>query len=172
LLVDLNRSARHPNLFSGVTRRLSPDERDTLLARHYTPHRTVVESTVARLARPGALVAHLAIHSFTPRLGGVVRTADLGILYDPARPEERALCAELLRAIRSVDPMLVLRRNYPYRGSADGLTTALRRRFPDSRYTGIEIEMNQRFAEPRRRRRIERALVTALSAVLGRPIRR
>jgi predicted N-formylglutamate amidohydrolase len=41
LLVDLNRSQHHPKLFSEVTKQLSPEERDTLLARHYTPHRSL-----------------------------------------------------------------------------------------------------------------------------------
>ena len=39
---------------------------------------------------------------------------------------------------------LRVRRNYPYRGDADGLTTTLRRRFPWQRYLGIEIEVNQK----------------------------
>jgi hypothetical protein len=37
-----------------------------------------------------------------------------------------------------------LRRNYPYRGQSDGLTTALRRQF-GARYLGIELEINQRW---------------------------
>ena len=41
-------------------------------------------------------------------------------------------------------PEFALRRNSPYRGTADGLTTALRRRYPANRYIGIEVEMNQR----------------------------
>ena len=36
-------------------------------------------------------------------------------------------------------------RNRPYRGTADGLTTALRSRYLPSRYFGIELEVNQRF---------------------------
>src|SRR5437764_832924 len=39
---------------------------------------------------------------------------------------------------------LKVRRNYPYAGRNDGLTTAFRRRFPASRYLGIELEINQR----------------------------
>ena len=35
-------------------------------------------------------VLHVAVHSFTPVLHGERRNADVGLLYDPARPRERA----------------------------------------------------------------------------------
>jgi hypothetical protein len=38
-----------------------------------------------------------------------------------------------------------VRRNYPYRGYADGLTTWLRKRYPDPAYAGIELEINQKY---------------------------
>jgi predicted N-formylglutamate amidohydrolase len=84
------------------------------------------------------------VHSFTPVLDGTARKADIALLYDPARPRERALAAHWLRALRVAEPARVVRRNDPYRGSADGLTTALRGEYPAARYLGIEIEVNQR----------------------------
>jgi len=39
-------------------------------------------------------------------------------------------------------PGLRVRRNYPYRGAADGLTTHLRRQL-GPRYLGVELEINQ-----------------------------
>jgi hypothetical protein len=36
-----------------------------------------------------------------------------------------------------------VRRNYPYRGTADGFTTYLRRQFSARKYLGIELEVNQ-----------------------------
>ena len=42
-----------------------------------------------------------------------------------------------------------MRRNYPYAGKGDGLTSYLRRRFPPGAYVGIELEVNQRHC-PRR----------------------
>jgi hypothetical protein len=44
-------------------------------------------------------------------------------------------------------PDLRVRRNYPYAGKGDGLTRSLRRRFPPTRYVGIEIELNQWFVQ-------------------------
>jgi hypothetical protein len=49
-------------------------------------------------------------------------------------------------AIAVRDPGLRVRRNYPYAGKGDGLTRILRRRFPPTRYAGIELELNQAFA--------------------------
>ena len=42
-----------------------------------------------------------------------------------------------------VDNGCRVRRNYPYLGKGDGLTTWLRRRFFSSEYAGVEIELNQ-----------------------------
>jgi predicted N-formylglutamate amidohydrolase len=143
LLVDLNRSPGHPRVFSEFTRALSPAERTRLLESYHTPHRARVEATVAREIAEGAPVLHLAIHSFTPVLSGEERRADLALLYDPRRPAEAELARGWIRALRERLPGWRVRRNYPYLGKADGLTTTLRRRFPDPAYLGIEIEVNQ-----------------------------
>ena len=37
-----------------------------------------------------------------------------------------------------------MRRNYPYRGTSDGLTRYLRKRYADRDYCGIELEVNQK----------------------------
>ncbi|HSW29519.1 MAG TPA: N-formylglutamate amidohydrolase [Longimicrobiales bacterium] len=144
LLVDLNRSPRHPRVFSEWTRRLAAAERARLLALHHAPHRAAVEGDVAERIRRGRRVVHLGVHSFTPVLGGVARRADLALLYDPGRPLERALCSAWARGLARALPHLAVRRNQPYRGASDGLTTWLRRRFPAETYLGIEIEVNQR----------------------------
>ena len=155
LLVELNRSLGHPRLFSRYSRRLSAAERRALLERYYFPYRAAVERHVAAALRTGR-VLHLSCHSFTPRLGGVVRSADVGLLFDPRRPAEAALCREWQLALNS----LRVKRNYPYRGWADGFTTYLRARF-GRRYLGIEIEINQRFprGDRERWRRLRRLLV-------------
>ena len=49
LLVDLNRSIGHRQLFSEVTRTLPPARRQDLVDRHYRPHRQAVEAEIARL---------------------------------------------------------------------------------------------------------------------------
>jgi len=145
LVVELNRSERHPRLFSEFTRELGSEERKTILAEHYRPHRVCVEEAIRVRVDRGANVLHLAIHSFTPVLDGERRNADLGLLYDPREERELAFCAVWAARIRSEAPRIRVRRNYPYRGNADGFTTYLRRRFPRGRYLGIEVESNQAF---------------------------
>lgn len=143
LLVDLNRSVGHRSLFSEFSRVLDREARQRLLERHYLPHRErvteIVRSSIARNGR----VVHVAVHSFTPRLGSKRRCADFGLLYDPARPLERSLSARWKDLLQSVDSHPRVRRNYPYRGAADGLTTHLRMCFSGGAYLGLELEVNE-----------------------------
>lgn len=144
LLVDLNRSPHNPRVFSEYTRGASREERRHLIATYHAPHREAVAQDVDGEAGPGRTVIHLGVHSFTPSWNGAPRRPDLSLLYDPARPEERALCAAWVDAMRVRHPGWAIHRNDPYRGAADGLTTWLRRRHPASRYLGIEVEVNQK----------------------------
>jgi len=146
LLVEANRSRRHRALFSEFTRHLPEDEKQRILERHWAPYREGVADDLARGPFP---VLHLSIHSFTPVLDGVERTADFALLYDPARPFERAVVDAWLADVHARLPELRVRRNYPYRGTADGLTTTLRKRFPAPDYAGIEVELNQALATDR-----------------------
>ncbi len=60
--------------------------RERLLVLHYQPYRDRVEALVAKAIAAGRRVVHISSHSFTPVLDGRVRNADIGLLYDPARP--------------------------------------------------------------------------------------
>lgn len=145
LLVDLNRSVGHPRVFSEFSQVLAPAEREALLQRHYHPYRRRVESAIAMHVDRGQRVWHVSVHTFAARLRGAVRNADVGLLYDPARLPERDLCLRWQAHLRETAPRLRVRRNYPYRGTADGFTTYLRRVFPAALYAGIELEINQRW---------------------------
>ena len=145
LLIDLNRSIGHRHLHSEATRSLPLAARLAIVAQYYRPHRDAVESEVARLVAAGRRVVHVASHSFTPELDGVVRQADVAWLYDPRRAGECALAAHWLAALKRRRPDLLLRRNYPYEGKGDGLTALLRKRYSNAAYVGMELEVNQRF---------------------------
>jgi predicted N-formylglutamate amidohydrolase len=147
LLVDLNRSPGHRGLFSATTRSLPPDERRRILADHYLPHREAVARAVAVNRSEGKTTLHVAAHTFTPVLRGSVRAVEAGLLYDPARAAEAALCARWQIALRALAPDIAVRRNAPYRGASDGLATWLRRAHPESAYLGVEVELNQKFLE-------------------------
>lgn len=144
LVVDLNRSEGHPAIFSRFVPRRDSVRQLILNTCHRPYRRRVHELVDARLAA-GELVLHLSVHSFTPRLAGKTRRADIGLLYDPARSPERALCSAWQRELAR-QPGVRVRRNYPYRGTSDGLTTHLRRCYSARAYVGIEIELNQRHA--------------------------
>lgn len=145
LLVDTNRSPHHVRLHSEFSRKLGPIERAQVLETYYHPHRLQVKRAVESVVSSGHRAVHLSVHSFTPRLAGHVRTADIGLLYDPARAPEAALAAGWRERLGSRVPAYRIRRNYPYRGAADGLCTWLRAEFSARNYVGIELEVNQRF---------------------------
>jgi len=145
LLVELNRSPGHPALFSEFSRVLEPSMRKYLLECYYDPYREAVIRHVAQLLAEHGRVCHVSLHSFTPELNGVVRNADIGLLYDPQRSMEKSFCLKWQASLARSSECWKVRRNYPYRGSADSLVTQLRRRFPAERYLGIELELNQRW---------------------------
>ena len=164
LLVDLNRSIGHPRLFSAATRGLPAKLRSQIVEQHYRPYRDQVEHLVARAVARGRRVIHISSHSFTPQLNGQVRYADVGLLYHPARPGETELCARWKASLAGLAPELRVRRNYPYAGKGDGLTSHLRLRFPPGAYVGIELEINQSIvlAAGRRWTALRRVLVDSL----------
>jgi len=166
LLVDMNRAATNPSAFSEFSRRLAPPLRHRVIAEIHAPHRKRVADAIAAALTRHAHVYHVAVHSFTPRLGGVDRRVDIGLLYDPSRSSERSLCARWRVELSDAWPQLRVRRNFPYRGTTDGLPTHLRRVFDDARYSGIELEISQRLLR-HGSVRIARALVASLETCLA-----
>ena len=167
LVVDLNRSSYHRSLFSDYMRVLTRGELAAAMAAHYWPYRKAVEGAVDYAVAAGHSVLHVSSHSFTPVLRGEVRNCDIGFLYDPARPAEVRFIDAWYEAVRAVAPELVLRRNYPYRGTSDALVTYLRRRHSGRSYAGIELEVNQKHVGTRG----WRALVSMLATTLATAVR-
>ena len=113
LLVDLNRSIGHPQLFSAATRGAPAQTRAQIVEHHYRPYRAHVERLVRQSVARGRRVIHISSHSFTPELDGKVRRADVGLLYHPARRGEAELCARWKASLAALAPELRVRRNYP-----------------------------------------------------------
>ncbi len=166
LFVEANRSSSNPRIWSRFTKSLPKEERARILERWWRPHRKDVERAVATEIARGRRVVHVAVHSFTPKLGGEVRNADIGLLYDSRRKGEATLCRRWAASLRRLDPGLRVRFNYPYSGAADGLTTALRRRHPQSRYLGIELEINQAHVASRGWRRFQMRIAESLREIV------
>ena len=165
--MESNRSLHHRGLFSRFTQALERSERERILAHYYAPHRARVEAALRAALREHTRVLHVAVHSFTPELDGKVRNAELGILYDPRRPHERKLALRWQAELSAQGPYRV-RRNYPYHGAADGLTTHLRRLL-GPRYLGFELEINPRVLLESARAR--QAVAQLLSASMAKLVR-
>jgi predicted N-formylglutamate amidohydrolase len=166
LLVDANRSIGHPSHFSEFSRAMPEALRERAVREHWAPHRRAVEDAVSAALQLRGWAVHLGIHTFSPVFKGRRRDTDVGILHDPHRLHERAFSAAIRSELSRRAPELVVRFNRPYWGMTDGLTTALRRRFPE-RYLGIELEVSQRFFEGPGHRNESAMVITALRGALG-----
>jgi predicted N-formylglutamate amidohydrolase len=169
LLVELNRSLGHPALFSEFTKRLSAAQRDTILRKHYEPYRSQVEAEIGSAIDRRRRAVHLSMHSFTPILNNKVRRADVGVLYDPARPGEQSLADLVKKTLATSRPDLQIRKNYPYLGKSDGFTKALRKKWSALHYIGIEIEVNQQwyFGDRRAWKQLTHALADVFATSLA-----
>ena len=143
LLIDLNRSLTHRAVFSKFSRRLTPADRDNLVENYYLPYRQNLLKHIQQVILQHKKVVHISVHSFTPLWQDKLRTADVGLLYDPKRLSEVAWVKQWQTKLQSLAPTWRIRRNYPYRGVSDGVTSWLRQEFPVDRYIGIELEINQ-----------------------------
>ena len=145
LFVDLNRTITNKSAFSDYYEALDKATAAKAKAQataYWSEYRAAIEKFVNTNTKKE--IIHLGIHSFTPELNGKVRDTDIGILYDPSRPQDRAYANVIKEEIKRLSPAMKVRFNYPYKGASDGLTTTLRKKF-GPRYVGIEIEINQKF---------------------------
>jgi predicted N-formylglutamate amidohydrolase len=143
LLIELNRSLHHPDLFSSITKDLSTSEKKSIINTFYNPYRNQVENFISNLIKQNQKVIHISVHSFTPILNNIKRNCEIGLLYDPSRKNEKEFCKQWKAKMRELQPEYIIRFNYPYKGVADGFTTFLRKIFPEN-YIGIELEVNQK----------------------------
>ncbi|ARS35065.1 N-formylglutamate amidohydrolase [Pontibacter actiniarum] len=168
LLVELNRSPGHKDVFSEITRPLPEQEKEKLLRQYYIPYREQVEGLIHDFVMAGRRVLHIAVHTFTPELDGEKREADIGLLYDPKREGEKTFSRAWKKMLQEQDEKLLVRYNYPYLGISDGFPTYLRRKFADGQYMGIELEVNQKFLQgpPERWEQVLQALKQSLAQLM------
>lgn len=159
LLIEVNRSLHHPELFSEFTASLDVEAKKTLIQEVYRPYRDAVMERMMRGPDP---VLHLSMHSFTPVLHGQVRAMEIGLLFDPANPLEVACCDFMRNSLQDSLPTISIAFNEPYKGVDDGFTASLREAFPSGRYAGIEIEVNQKLIGTRLWEDIEEALADSV----------
>jgi predicted N-formylglutamate amidohydrolase len=159
LLIDLNRRENSKAAISAFT---PPGARDELLAYH----RDYRAAVLADALRAQGRLLHISCHSFTPELKGEVRNAEIGLLYDPRVKLERAAATAMHESLAAALFGMRIRRNYPYKGISDGITTWLRKQRKN--YAGFEIELNQAFCagSPGRWVAVRSAVVDAIASLL------
>jgi predicted N-formylglutamate amidohydrolase len=157
LLIELNRSLHHKNLFSKFSKELPLKEKESLI-KSYQTYRNAIETAIKTVVDRNERVLHIAVHSFTPILNEVKRNCDIGLLYDSRKEQEKEFSRRLKREILSVNAALNVRYNNPYLGKADGFTTHLRKQFPKN-YLGIELEINQKFSNKNKMDSFLKALI-------------
>lgn len=116
---ELNRPLGHPQIFH---RDFPQETRQRLLARYYRPCWRAVEEAIRKA---GKRVLHLSVHSFTPRLRGVRRRTDIGLLFDPRRRSD----------------------NDPYSGTFPSLVEAVRRKFGERRWCALRRVLAETFPQ-------------------------
>lgn len=168
LLVDLNRTVGHRNLHMEAIRMLSASSRQMIVERYHQPYWEEAERLVLqRIDHCGGAI-HISCHSFTNILNGMTREADIGLLYDPARQGEVALCADWKSELKVSAPERRVRRNFPYEGRGNGLTSALRKKYSPDEYVGVELEINQKNVLPLSRQwsGLRESIINSLQSVL------
>jgi predicted N-formylglutamate amidohydrolase len=146
LLVDVNRKVTSRAVFSPFSAPLPLLQRESIIKNYYLPFRAMVESGIEDLLRKQGTLLHLSVHSFTPVMRGKRRNADIGILYDPSRPAEKAFAGAWKTTLVASQAAKKVRFNYPYRGVSDGMVSYFRAAYDSRCYIGIELEINQRLA--------------------------
>ena len=143
LLIETNRSIESPQLFSEFAALLTEEAKEKLIREIYKPYRDQIQKEIDNQIKP---ILHLSIHSFTLIWNNQERKVDIGILFDPSRTSEAAFSNELKKNLqRNLTEQQIIF-NEPYQGTDDGFTTWLRKQYNDDEYSGIEIEVNQKFA--------------------------
>ncbi len=143
LLVELNRNRKNQGR-TMIYSMLEDGERESLLQKYHDPYWEEVMKICMESVKRDEEIKHISIHTFTPVFDGNIRKCDIGILYDPSRENEKEFAAVLKENILELAPELIIRKNFPYRGCTDSVTTSLRKIFRIG-YTGMEIEVNNRF---------------------------
>lgn len=119
LVIDPNRRPGEPSSIPETSdgtlvpgnRGLDPAERARRARLYLLPWHRAIARRIARCRRAGVLPTILSLHSFTPRLGGVDRPWQVGVLW---RDDDR-LAAPMLAALRARGD-LVVGDNEPYSG--------------------------------------------------------
>ncbi len=162
LLVDVNHSLGHAQLFSAFSKPLGDEDKQLLLDKYYFPYRLRVENALAMLPKP---VVHLSIHTFAPAQNEKIYLTDVGLVFNPNRTLENTLAEKIIPALKKEVPTLRMELHEPYQGIEDSFLQYLRTRFSEEEYAGIEIAINQKIMLTEEIEKLLTALRTSLLAL-------
>jgi predicted N-formylglutamate amidohydrolase len=170
LVVDLNRQPGHPSSIVATSddiavpgnRTLSEAARQERLETLFWPYHRAVGNLQAKIWRLGAPPILLAVHSFTPRLGGEDRRWHAGVLWNRDPRLARALIEGL-----SAPGDLVVGDNQPYSGRELAYTLDVHAGAAGLAHAAIEIRQDLVLDSAGTRAWAER-LAGALRPLIGR----
>jgi predicted N-formylglutamate amidohydrolase len=145
LVIDLNRPPEHPTSIVETSddiavpgnRALDRDAREARLAALFRPYHQAVAERIATVQRRGVPPMVLAVHSFTPRLGGEDRRWQAGILWNRDGRLARALIDGL-----STPGDIVVGDNEPYSGRTLFYTLDIHAGAAGLAHAGIEVRQD------------------------------
>ncbi|MEM8913911.1 MAG: N-formylglutamate amidohydrolase [Planctomycetota bacterium] len=143
-LIDVGRSIGNRELHGPVVRSWPAGLKKIILEDVYQPYRRLVQSEIDAAIQRHGYVIHLAVRTYPQRTpSGHWHRGDVGLAYDPGRVDEVDWCLDLIDELWEVTPELKVRRNYPRRGTHDGITRWMRRHFVERPYVGVELMLNR-----------------------------
>jgi predicted N-formylglutamate amidohydrolase len=146
LVIDCNRDPASadamPEVSDGTTvpgnRALRPADREARIAEIHEPYQRRIADEIETRAARGQETVLVALHSFTPVLGGKKRPWDIGVLHDGG---DESFARRLLAALAR-EPGLTVGDNQPYHMDETDHTVP-RHAFPNRlRYAEIEIRQD------------------------------
>lgn len=145
LVIDCNRSPERADAMPEVSDAtaiaanvgLSAEQRAARVAAIHTPYQQAIAAELARRDARGETTIMVALHSFTPAMGGVVRPWHAGVLHDSG--DTRFALAVLARL--KAEPGLIVGDNEPY--SMDVIDHTIPLHAGDARRLYLELEVRQ-----------------------------
>jgi predicted N-formylglutamate amidohydrolase len=145
LVIDCNRDPARadamPEISDGTrvppNQGLTPEQRAARVAAIHAPYHDAIEALLAERAHAGLETILVALHSFTPVMGGLARPWHVGVLHDGG---DTRFAQALLQSLAQ-DQTLVVGDNEPYR--MDTIDYSVPRHAYPARLAYAEIEIRQ-----------------------------
>ena len=145
LVIDCNRDPERPDAIPEVSdgstiagnADLTPEERAARIHEIHTPYQEAIAAELRRRSDEGRETILVALHSFTPRMGGFDRPWDAGVLHDDG---DTTFALSMLKHMKAT-PGLTIGDNEPYR--MDGIDYTVPRHAFSAGLPYVELEIRQ-----------------------------